>query len=68
MKEEITAESYRKNKLAELETSREWINKNYQVLWDLAKEAQIVMPEPLRIKTHYGDWTFVPARKITLQD
>ena len=63
MKQEIIAEQYRKNKLMEIDTAREWINKNFQTLYDLAKEARIVMSEPTRIDTPFGSWNFFPDKR-----
>ena len=63
-KQEVTAQSYRQDRLNEIDTAREWINKNFETFWNLAKEAQIVMVEPIRIRTQFGDWTFLPALKL----
>lgn len=64
MKKEITAEQFRQDRLNELNTTRDWINKNYETLWELAKEAQIVVVEAVRIDTAFGVWQFIPKLKI----
>ena len=64
MKKEITAEQFRQDRLNELNTTRDWINKNYEILWKLAEEAQIVVVEPIRIDTAFGFWQFIPKLKI----
>ncbi len=68
MRKEITQESYREEKLAEIKATHDWVTENYNDFWRLAREASRYNFQPFRIETHYGDWIFNPAPKSRLED
>ena len=64
MQEQITSKSFREKKTRELDTVKEWVDKHYELIWDLMKDAQIISDEPFRVETLYGDISFLPKIKV----
>ena len=61
----ITPESYRRGKTEQFDKNREWIDKNYETIWNLAKEINSLSTkniEPFRVETLYGDVQFIPKK------
>lgn len=68
MKLNITPESFRKDKLGQFKNTSDWITKNFETFWQLAKEAQMVDGGAFRIETAFGDWQWIPHPKQLFHD
>lgn len=64
MKQEITPENYRAEKMARSDEIRKIISENYTAFWNVAKRLQELEQDGIKIETPFGDFVIYPKKII----